>query len=158
MIHGAHVMLQSKDPDADLAFLRDVLGQPNEVDAGGGFLIYALPPAELAVHEADDNDVHRLYLMCDDIEGFVGAMALKGVPVSTVHRQMWGLLVDVTMPSGGKLGVYEPKHASPKHEAPAKATAKTAKAGRPTAKAARKAPKKKAAKKPAKKASPKRRK
>jgi enoyl-CoA hydratase/carnithine racemase len=113
MIHGAHVILFSKDAKADLAFLHEILGKPKAADAGGGWMIYALPPAEIAVHPADEGGTHQLYLMCDDVEAFRRAMAARGTPVGAVQAQRWGLLVDVTMPSGSKLGVYEPKHASP---------------------------------------------
>jgi enoyl-CoA hydratase/carnithine racemase len=136
MIHGAHVMLQSKNPPADLAFLRDVLGKPKVADAGGGWLIYALPPAEVAVHPSDQNDVHQLYLMCDDIQAFRQSMAKTGAPCSEVQAERWGLLVEVTMPGGGKLGVYEPKHASP-NDRPRRAAKKTAtKKAKPAAKKA----------------------
>jgi hypothetical protein len=126
MIYGAHVMLQSKDAAADLAFLREVMQRPKVVDAGGGWLIYALPPAEIAVHPAGENDVHKLYLMCDSIEDFRRDMAARGTPCGDVQTQRWGLLVDVTMPGGGKLGVYEPRHASPHPRTPAKPRAKAA--------------------------------
>lgn len=112
MITGAHSIIYSKAPEQDRAFLRDVLKFPH-VDARGGYLIFGLPPAELAVHESDHNDVHEFYLMCDDINELVAAMQKHGVGCSTVSDQGWGLLTRLTLPGGGKLGVYQPRHARP---------------------------------------------
>jgi len=112
MIHGAHVIVYSKDSDADRAFFRDVL-QYDSVDAGHGWLIFALPPAELAVHPSDVNDTHELFFMCDDVQTFIGEMTKKGVTCSPVEEQRWGSITRITLPGGGKLGVYQPKHASP---------------------------------------------
>src|SRR5262245_39010356 len=112
MIHGAHVILYSKDSDADRAFFRDVLRYPS-ADAGGGWLIFALPPAEIAVHPSDENDVHELYLMCDDVVAFVAEMKAKGFSCSEIAMQPWGALTHLALPGGGKLGVYQPRHASP---------------------------------------------
>ena len=112
MIIGAHSIIYSKDPDADRAFLRDVLGMPN-VDAGHGWLIFGLPPAEVAVHPSENNGVHELYLMCDDIEVFVAAMKEANVSCDEAHNQGWGRLTRVTLPGGGKLGVYQPLHERP---------------------------------------------
>lgn len=112
MIIGAHSILYSKDADADRAFLRDVLGLPN-VDAGGGWLIFGLPPAEVAVHPSDENDVHELYLMTDDVEAMVASMKARGVATAPVSEQRWGMLTQVTLPGGGKLGIYQPRHPSP---------------------------------------------
>jgi len=112
VIIGAHSIIYSTDPDADRAFLRDVLQLPS-VDVGGGWLIFGLPPAEVAVHPSDRNDVHELYLMCDDIDAFVTAMQKRGIPCGPVRNQGWGLLTQVTLPGGGKLGVYQPRHARP---------------------------------------------
>jgi len=112
MITGAHSVLYSKDPEADRAFFRDVLKLSN-VDAGGGWLIFALPPAEVAVHPADRDDRHELYLMCDDIEAFVTQMTWKKIPCAPVADRGWGLLTQLTLPGGGKLGVYQPRHARP---------------------------------------------
>src|SRR5258708_38227766 len=89
MIHGAHVILYSTDSDADRAFFRDVLAYPS-VDAGGGWLIFALPPAEIAVHPSDKNDVHELYFMCDDVKAFIEEMRAKNVACSPVDEQRWG--------------------------------------------------------------------
>jgi hypothetical protein len=113
MIIGAHSIVYSTDPEADRAFLRDILGLPN-VDVGGGWLIFGLPPAEVAVHPSDENDVHEFYLMCDDVRAFVLDMSQRGISCAPVHEQPWGLLTHVTLPGGGKLGVYQPRHARPK--------------------------------------------
>jgi hypothetical protein len=112
MIIGAHAILYSKDPDADRAFLRDVLRFP-QVDVGGGWLIFGLPPSELAVHPADASGRHELYLMCDDVEAFVREMAARNVACGPVTDLRWGLLTEIVMPGGGKLGVYQPRHARP---------------------------------------------
>ncbi len=98
MLTGAHSIIYSTNPDADRAFLRDVLALPS-VDVGDGWLIFGLPPAEVAVHPSSKNDVHELYLMSDDVEAFVAEI------------QGWGLLTQVTLPGGGKLGIYQPRHA-----------------------------------------------
>ena len=113
MIIGAHSIIYSKKPEADRAFLLEVLGLPS-VDVGGGWLIFGLPPAELAVHPSDENDVHEFYLMCADIETFVKAMAAQDIACGPVQDQRWGLLTEVMLPGGGKLGVYQPRHARPK--------------------------------------------
>jgi catechol 2,3-dioxygenase-like lactoylglutathione lyase family enzyme len=110
IINGAHAIIYSQKPDEDRAFLRDILGLPH-VDAGDGWLILSLPPAELAVHPAEENDRHELYFMCADIQAFVTAMGEKGVPCDPVHSLAWGELTYITLPGGGKLGVYQPHHA-----------------------------------------------
>jgi hypothetical protein len=112
MIHGAHVILYSKDANADRAFFRDVLKYPF-ADAGHGWLIFALPPAEVAVHPSDANDVHQLYLMCDDVHAFIAEMKELNVACTSIHEERWGSLTSLILPGGGKLGVYQPKHASP---------------------------------------------
>jgi hypothetical protein len=112
VIIGAHAIVSSTDPEADRAFLRDVLGLPH-VDVGDGWLIFGLPPAELAVHPSAKNDVHELYLMCDDVAGFVAEMAGKGVSCGPMQAMGWGQLTHVPLPGGGRLGVYQPRHARP---------------------------------------------
>ncbi|HVW29138.1 MAG TPA: hypothetical protein VHC69_27420 [Polyangiaceae bacterium] len=112
MIRGAHVIIYSKDADADRAFFRDVLNYES-VDAGHGWLIFALPPAELAVHPSDENDTHELYFMCDDVHAFVADMTKRGVACTAVEELRWGSLTRVALPGGGKIGVYRPKHGSP---------------------------------------------
>jgi hypothetical protein len=109
MIIGAHIMLQSKNEKADKAFLADVL-KLKSVDAGDGFLIFALPPSEVAVHESDKNDVHEFFLMCDNIESFVADMKKRDVATTDIRKQGWGSLTQITLPGGGKLGVYQPHH------------------------------------------------
>ena len=123
MIIGAHSIIYSKDSEADRAFLKDVLQLPN-VDVGHGWLIFGLPPAEVAVHPSDENDVHEFYLMCDDIEAFIAEMKKNKMLCGPVHNQGWGLLTQVVLPGGGKLGVYQPRHARPKPMAAPKAAKK----------------------------------
>jgi hypothetical protein len=112
MIVGAHSIIYSKEPAADRAFLRDVLGLPH-VDVGDGWLIFGLPPAEVAVHPSEANNVHEFYLMCKDVGAFVAAMEERKIACSAVQSQGWGLLTKVTLPGGGTLGVYQPRHARP---------------------------------------------
>jgi hypothetical protein len=111
VINGAHSIIYSTNPEADRVFFRDVLGMPN-VDVGGGWLIFGLPPAELAVHPGE-NEVHEFYLMCDDVDGFVADMTSRGVVCGPLHQQPWGALTQIVLPGGGKLGVYQPRHARP---------------------------------------------
>jgi hypothetical protein len=117
MIVGAHSIIYSKSPEADRAFLRDALGLPS-VDVGQGWLIFGLPPAEVAVHPSSENDVHEFYLMCDDVTGFVGGMKNRKIECGPVMDRGWGLLTEVKLPGGGKLGVYQPRHARPKAVSP----------------------------------------
>ena len=117
MINGAHSIIYSANPDADRAFFQDVLQLPN-VDVGDGWLIFGLPPAEVAVHPSAQNDVHEFYLMCDDIAAFVATMEERGIVCSPVQNEGWGLLTQLTLPGGGTLGVYEPRHERPPSVAP----------------------------------------
>jgi hypothetical protein len=135
MINGAHLIVYSKNPAADRAFFQDVLGL-GHVDAGDGWLIFGLPPSEVAVHPAKKNGVHELYLMCEDVDVFVKAMKKQKLACDAVTNQGWGLLTSVTLPGGGKLGVYEPRHARPGVEAKS--------VGRRLARAAKPAPSRKA--------------
>ena len=112
MITGAHSIIYSKNPEADRAFLRDVL-QLTNVDVGDGWLIFGLPPAEVAVHPSDENDLHEFYLMCDDIEAFAAEMEKNQIVCEPVQDMGWGLLSQIHLPGGGKLGVYQPRHARP---------------------------------------------
>jgi len=112
MIIGAHSIVYSRNPEADRAFFRDVL-ELSGVDVGGGWLIFGLPPAEVAFHPSEENDVHELYLMVDDVEAFRAALASRKVACSPVETMGWGQLTHVTLPGGGKLGVYQPRHARP---------------------------------------------
>ena len=110
MISGAHVIVYSKDAEADRAFFRDVLGFKS-VDAGHGWLIFALPPAEAAIHPSDeDGVVHELYFMCDDLEAEIASLAKKNVPCSTVQEARWGSITKMQLPGGGEVGLYQPKH------------------------------------------------
>jgi hypothetical protein len=110
MIRGAHVILYSTDPDADRAFLKELLDLP-AVDAGGGWLILQLPPAEVAVHPADTSGATELYLVCDDIEETVADLERRGVPVEgPITDQGWGRLATISLPGGGRLGIYEARH------------------------------------------------
>jgi catechol 2,3-dioxygenase-like lactoylglutathione lyase family enzyme len=108
VINGAHVIVYSRDADADRAFFQDVLKHPH-VDAGGGWLIFKLPPGEVAVHPADAPS-HELYLMCDDVNATVEQLADKGVTCAPVSDEGWGLLTSIRLPGGGELGLYEPRH------------------------------------------------
>ena len=112
MITGAHSIIYSKNADADRAFLRDVFALPN-VDVGHGWLIFGLPPAEVAVHPAEKNNIHELYFMRDDIDAFVARMKAHVIDCDPVKDAGWGLLTHITLPGGGKLGVYQPRHARP---------------------------------------------
>jgi catechol 2,3-dioxygenase-like lactoylglutathione lyase family enzyme len=113
MIFGAHVIVYSKDAEADRAFFRDILGF-RSVDAGHGWLIFALPPAEAAFHPDErpdeENDRHELYLMCDDLNAEISSLKKKGVACSDVQRERWGSITRIKLPGGGRLGLYQPKH------------------------------------------------
>ncbi len=116
MIDGAHVIVYSQDAEADRAFFRDVLEYPH-VDAGGGWLVFKLPPAELAVHPADAADAagsagrHELYLMCSDLDAVLQKLSARGVAFSApVTEARWGRLTRFRLPGGGEVGIYEPRH------------------------------------------------
>jgi catechol 2,3-dioxygenase-like lactoylglutathione lyase family enzyme len=111
MITGAHTILYSPDADALRAFFRDVLGFPS-VDAGGGWLIFGLPPAELAAHPGEKSG-SELYLMCDDLEATMADLQAKGVELGPVSDQGWGRVTTIALPDGGELGLYEPRHPQP---------------------------------------------
>jgi len=112
VINGAHVVIYSKDAEADRAFFRDVL-KFSSVDAGHGWLIFAMPPLEAAFHDSEENGQHELFFMCDDIAATLKDLRAKEVEVSEVSEQRWGKVAKFELPGGGKIGVYEPKHASP---------------------------------------------
>jgi catechol 2,3-dioxygenase-like lactoylglutathione lyase family enzyme len=112
MIFGAHVIVYSADATADRAFFGDVLGF-SSVDAGHDWLIFALPPAELAVHPADENGPHELYLMCDDLTQEMSRLAEKDVACSEVEEARWGSVTKIRLPGGGEVGLYQPRHPSP---------------------------------------------
>jgi catechol 2,3-dioxygenase-like lactoylglutathione lyase family enzyme len=119
MVNGAHILLYSKDPDADRTFFRDVL-QFRAVDAGHGWLIFALPPAELAVHPGNGDFVQShaehamlgavVYLMCDNLPDLIGKLEAKGVTCTEVTQAPWGMRTTVRLPSGGEIGLYQPSH------------------------------------------------
>jgi hypothetical protein len=136
MIIGAHSIIYSTKPADDRAFLRDVMGMPH-VDVGDGWLIFGLPPAEVAVHPSSRNDLHEFYLMCDDVDAFMAAMKERQVACAPVQDMGWGRLTQVTLPGGGKLGVYEPRHARPAAMASAR-TPSSARAASPRRAPARK--------------------
>jgi catechol 2,3-dioxygenase-like lactoylglutathione lyase family enzyme len=109
MISGAHIILYSKDAEADRAFFRDVLGFKS-VDAGHGWLIFALPPAEAAIHPSDQHAAHELYLMCEDLKAEMASLEKKGAKCSEVREARWGSIAKIQLPGGGEVGLYQPKH------------------------------------------------
>jgi len=131
MITGAHSIIYSKNPEADRRFLKDVLGLPH-VDVGDGWLIFGLPPSEVAVHPSEKNDVHEFYLICADVDAFAARVTARGLGCSPVREMGWGRLVQVSLPGGGKLGVYEPRHARPRSVAAPKRKKKPARRARPS--------------------------
>ena len=110
MIYGTHLIVSSSDPDADRAFLADVLGFEH-VDAGGGWLIFGLPPAEAAVHPAESPGAD-LYFMCDDLTAEMRTLAAKGVECSAIEEARWGSVTKIRLPGGYEVGLYEPRHAA----------------------------------------------
>jgi catechol 2,3-dioxygenase-like lactoylglutathione lyase family enzyme len=118
MVNGVHAIVYSRDAEGVRGFFRDVLGF-SSVDAGGGWPVFALPPAELAAHPTDGDGRHELYLLCDDIESTVEELRGKGVEFAgPVSDQGWGLLISIKLPGGGELGLYQPRHPSPLRPAP----------------------------------------
>jgi catechol 2,3-dioxygenase-like lactoylglutathione lyase family enzyme len=111
MISGAHIVVYSKNAEADRAFFRDVLGL-KFVDAGHGWLIFALPLAEAAVHPSDENGVQELFLMCDDLKAEMASLAKKDVRCSEVEHAPWGSITKIRLPGGGELRLYQPRHAT----------------------------------------------
>ncbi|MDQ6624317.1 MAG: extradiol dioxygenase [Verrucomicrobiota bacterium] len=112
MINGAHSIIYSSNPEADRAFLRDVLQLPH-VDVGHGWLIFGLPPAEVAIHPGEKNDHHEFYFMCDDLDLFMREMSSNGLRCGEAHDEPWGRVTQVALPGGGKIGVYQPRHPRP---------------------------------------------
>lgn len=113
MISGVHAVIFSKDAEGLRAFLRDVL-ELSSIDAGGGWLIFALPPAELAAHPTDDDGHHELYLMCDDLEATVDDLTGRGVEFTRpITDEGFGFMTAMKLPGGGELGLYEPRHPTP---------------------------------------------
>jgi catechol 2,3-dioxygenase-like lactoylglutathione lyase family enzyme len=109
MINGAHVIVYSKDPEADRAFFRDILKFP-AVDAGHGWLIFTMPPGEAAFHPSEKNDLHELYFMCDDLTATMESLTHQHVKFGTIKQERWGILTEIELPGGGKVGLYQPKH------------------------------------------------
>jgi hypothetical protein len=109
MITGAHVVIYSKDPDADRAFFKDVL-KFRSVDAGHGWLIFAMPDAEVAFHPSEMNNLHELYFMCDDLKAMMESLKQRNVSCGPVHEERWGSITRMKLPGGGEVGLYQPKH------------------------------------------------
>ena len=130
MLIGAHSILYSRNAEADRAFLQDVLRLPS-VDVGGGWLIFALPASEVAIHPTDDDAKHELYLMCGDISEFIQVMKRHRIECGPVMHERWGLLTQLQLPGGGQLGVYEPRHPRPKPMSGRKVRKPAAKRGTP---------------------------
>jgi catechol 2,3-dioxygenase-like lactoylglutathione lyase family enzyme len=112
MIDGGHVIIYSKDAEADKAFIRDVL-KFSHADAGGGWLIFKLPPSEVAVHPSDENGLHEFFLMTDDLDREMAALERAGAACEPATQQSWGRLTRIRLPGGGALGLYQPRHARP---------------------------------------------
>jgi hypothetical protein len=122
MITGAHILIYSVNPEADRIFFRDVLGFP-AVDAGGGWLIFALPPAEAALHPGGESNQQShggrsllgavLYLMCDDVRATIRSLEAKNVACSPTEEEPWGIKTTIRLPSGGEIGLYQPSHPTP---------------------------------------------
>ena len=111
LISGVHALIYSHDAAADRAFFRDVLGL-DSVDSGGGWLIFALPPSELAIHPTEEADDHELYLLCENIEATATELERRGVPLTRpFDEERWGRVTRITLPGGGRIGLYQPKHA-----------------------------------------------
>src|SRR5436190_8425688 len=113
MITGAHSIIYSTNPEKDRDFFRNVL-KLSHVDVGHGWLIFGLPPSEVAIHPAAKNNVHEFYLMCDDIDQFTKEMLKHKIKCSAIQDHGWGLLSQLTLPGGGKLSIYQARHARPK--------------------------------------------
>ena len=112
MINGAHIIVHSKDAEADKAFIKNVLKFPY-VDVHKGWLIFKLPPSEVAVHPSDENDMHEFYLMTDDLDAEMAALKRAGAACEDVSQQTWGRLTRIQLPGGGTLGLYQPRHERP---------------------------------------------
>jgi catechol 2,3-dioxygenase-like lactoylglutathione lyase family enzyme len=112
MVSGAHIVIYSKDAEADRAFFRDVL-RLNSVDAGQGWLIFALPPAEAAFHPGEKNNVHELYFTCEDLKATLAELKNARVKTGEIHEERWGIVTTMTLPGGGQIGLYQPKHPMP---------------------------------------------
>jgi len=109
MINGVHVIVYTQDPEADRKFFRDVLKFP-AVDGGRGWLIFALPAAEAAFHPDEKNGAHEMYFMCDNLKSTMESLQSKKVECGPVHEERWGSLTSISLPGGGKIGLYQPRH------------------------------------------------
>lgn len=109
MISGAHVIVYSKNAEADRAFFREVLGFQS-VDAGRGWLVFGLPPAEAAIHPSEGSGAQEVYFMCHDLKAEIASLAKKGVKCSEVQQARWGSITKIGLPGGGEVGLYQPKH------------------------------------------------
>lgn len=136
MLIGAHVMIQSSNDAADQKFFTQVL-KLSSVDAGGGFLLYGVPPTEVAVH-GGTNGHHELLFMCKNVNAFVADMKKHGVAATEPQNRGWGIVTQITLPSGSSLGVYQPLHPRPKAVGAKASARKAAKAKKPVKKAAKK--------------------
>ena len=110
LLSGAHVLIYSRDAEADRVFFREVLGL-DSVDSGGGWLIFALPPAEVAIHPTEEKEHHELYLLCEDIDATAQELERRGVQLNRPFDDpRWGRVTEITLPGGGRIGLYQPKH------------------------------------------------
>jgi catechol 2,3-dioxygenase-like lactoylglutathione lyase family enzyme len=112
MINGGHVIIYSKDAERDRAFFKNVL-KFDHVDVGQGWLVFKLPPAEVAVHPSDEDDVHEFYLMCDDLDAEIARLKKAGIKCDPPEALAWGVRTLIYLPGGGRLGLYRPRHARP---------------------------------------------
>jgi hypothetical protein len=112
MINGAHVIIYSKDAEADKSFIKNIL-KFQYVDVNKGWLIFKLPPSEVAVHPSDENDLHEFYLMTDNLDSEIKTLRKAGVVCDSITQQNWGRSTRLKLPGGGSLGLYEPRHARP---------------------------------------------
>jgi hypothetical protein len=112
MINGGHVIIYSKDAEADKVFVKNVL-KFRSVDVNKGWLIFKLPPSEMAVHPSDENDMHEFYVMTDDLDAEIRVLKKAGVACDTVSQQGWGRSTRIKLPGGGTLGLYQPRHERP---------------------------------------------
>jgi catechol 2,3-dioxygenase-like lactoylglutathione lyase family enzyme len=109
MLSGSHVIVYTQDADADREFFRDILKLP-PIDAGGGWLIFALPPTEVAFHPADENNTHELYLICENLSATIKELENRGTRFEEPSEQSWGITTQIHLPGGGLLGLYQPLH------------------------------------------------
>lgn len=112
MINGGHVILYSKNAEADRTFVKNVL-KFKYVDVNQGWLIFKLPPAEIAIHPSDENDMHEFYLMTDDLDLEMESLKKAGASCEAVTQQRWGRVTRIKLPGGGTLGLYQPRHERP---------------------------------------------